>query len=151
MKKLIFISVLSVISTSVFAANLFDHRNIQKGATSENCYRDPCSIVRVMDFKLLDKRSDYHFLKLKVVGGTRNWDSKKIIWNHNFHNLYITCSLESPTIQNGDQITKLPINPKMGIPGVLFGDGMLYAQACHNYNGDVSDLANKYGYNVTDW
>lgn len=151
MKKLALIAALSTVSTSLFAANIFDHRGIQKGAISENCYHNPCSIVRVMDFKLIDNRPGYHLIKLKVVGGRKNWDSKKIIWNHNFHNLFITCSLQSPTIQNGDQITKLPINVRMGMPGVLFGDGKLYAKACHNFDGDTTDLAKRYGYNVSDW
>lgn len=136
-----------------FSANaiVFNHSGIQKGATSENCYHDPCSIVKVMDFQLLEKESKYHLIKLKAVGGTRAWKSKKIIWNHEPHNLYITCSRENPTVQNGDDTTTLPINPEMSIPGVLYGDGMLYSQACHNFNGDTTDLAKKYGYNITDW
>ena len=130
---------------------LFNHSGIQKGAIAENCYHNPCSIVKVMDFKLLENEPDHHFIKLKVVGGTQAWNSKRIIWNHNFHNLYIMCSLQSPSIQNGDGITKLAINPDDGLPGVLWGDGQLYSQACHNFTkGDTTDLAKKYGYNIRE-
>ncbi|PNK59815.1 hypothetical protein [Psychrobacter sp. FDAARGOS_221] len=151
MKKLALIAALSTVSTSLFAANIFDHRGIQKGAISESCYHNPCSIVRVMDFKLLEKTPRHHMLKLKVVGGQRSWNSKKIVWNHHFHNLYITCSLQSPTVQTGDQVTVLPINQGMALPGVLYAEGVLYAQACHNFDGDATDLAKKYGYNVSEW
>ncbi|WP_296201929.1 hypothetical protein [Psychrobacter sp. UBA3962] len=151
MKKMLFITILSALSTSAFAAPTFDHRGIQKGAISENCYHDPCSIAKVMKFELIENQPGYHLIKLNVVGGRQAWGSKKIVWNHNSHNLFITCSLSSPTVQNGDQITTLPINTDMAMPGVLYGDGILYAQACHNFDGDTVKLAKKYGYNVSDW
>lgn len=104
-----------------------------------------------MKFELIENQPGYHLIKLNVVGGRQAWDSKKIVWNHHSHNLFITCSLSSPTVQNGDQITTLPINTDMAMPGVLYGDGILYAQACHNFDGDTVKLAKKYGYNVSDW
>jgi len=151
MKKLgIFLMGCVVAMPSVAAVNLFNHKGIQKGAVSENCYRNPCSIIKVMDFKLLENRPNYRLIQLKVVGGRRGWEAKNINWNHNTHNLYITCSLTSPTVQNGDQITTLPINSDYVLPGVLYGDGILYSQACHNSDADMDKLAIKYGYNIAD-
>lgn len=138
-----------LLSFNANAAN-FNHTGIQKNAISQSCYHDPCSVVKVMDFELLTSKPNYRIIKLKVVGGQSEWDSKKIIWNHNFHDLYITCSLKQPSVQNGDQTTVIPINQD-GVPGVLYADATLYLKACHNFDGDSIDAAKRYGYNVTDW
>ena len=134
-----------------FNANavVFNHKGIQKGATSESCYHDPCSIVKVMDFKLIENKSNRHVIKLKVVSGTQGWNSKKILWGHDTYNIFITCSVKSPTIKIGNEVPLLPINRRYPMPGVLYGDGVLYSQACHNFDGDTTDLAKKYGYNIT--
>ncbi len=143
---------LALLAFNVNAANTsFNHKGIQKGATSSSCYHNPCSIVKVMNFKLLKDRPDHKLIKLKVVGGTQGWDSNKTIWNHNFHDLYITCSLKKPSIKNGNQTTIIPINRQEGVPGVLYADATLYLQACHNFDGDSTDAAKKYGYNVKEF
>ena len=77
-------------------------------------------------------------------------EHKKKIWNHDFHTVYITCSIKKPTTQIDDQITILPLNAE-GVPGVLFSDAQLYLKTCHNYTGDDTKAAKKYGYNVRDW
>lgn len=149
--KLILLA-LGLFALNANAANpTFNHKGIQKGATSSSCYRNPCSVVKVMDFKLLKNKPAYRLIKLKVVGGTQGWDSKKTIWNHDFHDLYITCSLKNPSVKIGDQTTIIPINREEGVPGVLYFDSTIYLQACHNFDGDSTDAAKKYGYNVKEF
>ena len=137
--------------TSYADSAQFNYNGVQKGSTSESCYHNPCSIIKVMDFQLLENEHDYSFIRLKVVGGTRNWDYKKIIWNHSFHNLYITCSKENPTVQYGDQVTTIPINPNSSVSGVLYSYTSFYLKICHNFNDDSTEAAKKYGYNVQNW
>lgn len=140
---------LCALTFNVNAANpTFNHKGIQKGAISESCYRDPCLVVKVMKFEILKKTPQTTSIKLNVVGGYRGWDAKNTDWNHFFHDLYITCSIKKPTVQIGDQVTILPLNPE-GVPGVLFSDAQLYIQTCHNYFGDDYKAAKKYGYNVS--
>ena len=149
--KLILLS-LGLFALNANAANpTFNHKGIQKGAESFSCYRDPCSVVKVMNFELLKSTSNYKLIKLKVVGGRQGWDSEKTIWNHHFHNLYITCSLKKPSVKNGEQTTIVPINRQMAVPGVLYADTTLYLKACHNFDGESTDAAKKYGYNVKEF
>lgn len=143
---------LLLLSFNVNAASPnFNHKGIQKNAVSQSCYHDPCSVVKVMNFELLKNKPDHRLIKLKVVGGQSGWDTEKITWNHNFHDLYITCSLKKPTVKNGSQTTIIPINRIDPVPGVLYADTTLYLKACHNFDGDSTDAAKKYGYNVSDW
>lgn len=153
MKNIILTLFISFTALSANANSIvFDHNGIQKGAVSESCYHNPCSIAKVMNFDLLESDDTYHIIKLNLVGGTRAWDSEKIIWNHYGHNIYVTCSLEAPTIQTGDQFTKLPINAEYTVPGVLYSSANLYLKTCHNFDKDATEAAKKYGYNITeDW
>lgn len=128
----------------------FNHKGIQKGAISESCYREPCSVGKVMNFEILKKTPQMTSVKLKLVGGSRNYNSKKIVWNHNSHNVYVTCSIKKPSIKIDNQITVLPLNPEFTVPGVLTSDAELYLQTCHNYNGEITEGARKYGYNIRD-
>ena len=146
---LVFITLLTFDASA--ANTTFNHKGIQKGATSTSCYRDPCSVVKVMNFELLKNTSNYKLIKLKVVGGRQGWESEKTIWNHHFHDLYITCSLKKPSVKNGDQTTIIPINRQMAVPGVLYADTTLYLNACHNFQGESTDAAKKYGYNVKEF
>lgn len=131
-------------------ANNFNHKGIQKGAISESCYHNPCSVVRVMKFEVLKKSPQSTLIKLNVVGGSRDWDAKKTIWNHSAHNLYVTCSIKKPTVKIDNQTTVIPLN-RDPVPGVLYADTALYLQACHNFLGDETKAAKKYGYKVQDW
>ncbi len=139
----------------VFDANAantnFNHKGIQKGAISESCYREPCSVAKVMKFDILKKTPQTTSIKLKLVGGSRNYNSKKITWNSDFHDVYVTCSIKKPTVRMDDQITIVPINPEGAISGVLISDAELYLHTCHNYKGDISGAAKKYGYNVKEF
>ena len=141
-----------LIAFDASAANpTFNHKGIQKGAISESCYRDPCSIAKVMNFEILKKTPQTTLIKLNIVGGSRNWNSKKIVWNHNFHNVYVTCSIKKPTVQIGEQVTIVPINPEGAISGVLISDAELYLHTCHNYNDEITKAAKKHGYNVKEF
>lgn len=147
------------LATSIFlfaacanaAAPKFNHSGIQKGAYTESCYRGPCSGAKVMQFNVIKKTPTSTLIKLKLVGASRNYNSKKIVWNHDFHNVYINCSLTKPTIQieGNDEITVLPLNAS-GVPGVLESDVSLYLRACHNYIGAAGKGAQKFGYNVQE-
>lgn len=147
------------LATSIFlfaacanaAAPKFNHSGIQKGAYTESCYREPCSGAKVMQFNVIKKTPTSTLIKLKLVGASRHYNSKKIVWNDDFHNVYINCSLIRPTIQieGNDEITVLPLNAS-GVPGVLISDASLYLRACHNYIGPDSTAAEKFGYNVQE-
>ena len=149
--KLILLS-LGLFALNANAANpTFNHKGIQKGAVSESCYREPCSVGKVMKFDILKKTHQTTSIKLKLVGGSRNYNSKKITWNHDFHDVYVTCSIKKPTVRMDDQITIVPINPEGAISGALMSDAELYLHTCHNYKGDVTEAAKKYGYNVKEF
>lgn len=132
----------------------FNHKGIQKGATSMSCYHDPCSVTRIMSTQITKKKPGYTQLKLKAVNGYRGWDSKKTTWEHEFYTLYINCSLKRPNIssQPNKEGYLLPIGGgKYGvISGADYPDVTLYLQACHNYTGDIDEAGARYGYNVKD-
>lgn len=125
----------------------FDHSGVQKGATLSSCYRDPCSIAKVMKFEQISQTSIESDIELTLVGGSR--ESESIEWSHETHKIQIHCSITKPTLQIDDQITVIPLNDS-GVPGVLWADAEYYMQACHNYNGEMGEGIRKYGYNVQD-
>lgn len=127
----------------------FDHSGVKKGETLSSCYRDPCSIGRVMEFKQLSQTPTESNIELTLVGGSRGWNAKKIEWNHEAHKIQIQCSLTKPTVQIDDQVTIVPLNDS-GVPGVLWADAEYYMQACHNYTGEMGAGIQQYGYNVQD-
>lgn len=127
----------------------FNFSGVQKGAKLESCYHDPCSIIRVMEFKLIKQTPSESNIELTVVGGSRGWDAKKIEWNHEAHKIQIQCSITKPTLQIEDQVIIIPLNDS-GVPGVLWSDAETYMQACHNYTGDMGAGIQQYGYNVQD-
>lgn len=153
MKNIFFILLtLSIALPAQANSSIFSHVGIQKSAISESCYHDPCSIAKVMEFNLLESNEDYHIVQLNVVGGTKSWKSKKVAWNSYPHNIYVTCSLRTPTVQIGDDFTTLPINSEYTVPGILYSTATLYLKACHNFNRDATEAAVKYGYDVKeDW
>ena len=127
----------------------FDYSGVQKGAQLESCYHDPCSIAKVMGFKLIDQTPTESDLELIVVGGSRGFESESIEWNHEAHKIQIHCSITKPTLQIGDQVTVIPLNAS-GVSGVLWSDAETYMQACHNYTGEMVAGIQKFGYNVQD-
>lgn len=125
----------------------FNHSAIQKGAISESCYRDPCSIGKVLSFRQIQKSPNQSMIELKVLGGTKS-SSGRVSWNKKPHTVVVTCSKTAPSVAiNGFEET-LPLNPN-GVPGAQENSAGLYLQACHAYKeGDSSAGAIKYGYNV---
>ena len=127
----------------------FDYSGVQKGAQLESCYHDPCSIAKVMEFKLIDQTPTESDIELTLVGGSKEFEAKSIEWNHVTHTIQIHCSITKPTVQLGDQVTVIPLN-ESGVPGVLWSDAETYMQACHNYIGEMGAGIQQYGYNVQD-
>lgn len=127
----------------------FDFSGVQKGAQLESCYHDPCSIARVMGFEQLSQTPTETNIELTVVGGSRGWEEKNIVWNHESHKVQIQCSMTKPIVKIGDQLTVVPLNEN-GVPGVLWADAETYMQACHNYTGEMDAGIQKFGYNIQD-
>lgn len=152
MKKLIgFCLLFGLSATAVAGGSAFTQAGLNGQPVIKSCYRDPCSVARVMDYQVLQNNASNRLLKLKVAGGSQYWDSNKINWNNNFHNVYIRCSRTTPKVQIGTEKTLIPLNPKVGVPGVLVSDTELYLKACHNFDGRDTDAARKFGYNIVDW
>lgn len=131
-------------------AVVFDHSGVQKKGTLQSCYRDPCSVARVMEFKQLSQTPTESNIELTVVGGSQGFEAKNVEWNHEAHKIRFKCSLTQPTVYIGDQETVVPLNNGLGVPGVLMVDSDFYTQACHNFEGDNSEIIQKYGYSVAD-
>ena len=154
-------SILSVLLASslfvVHSANAktvkFDHSGVKTGSIIEGCYHNPCSGAKVINFKKLSGNNDSAMLELTLLGYSRDQDSKKKDWNNEKHKVFITCSIQSPTVTIGGQVTILPIGSDMGIPGVLYNDYEFYVLACHSKDKNLDEikLAQKYGYNVQNW
>lgn len=151
MNKLIIAMGLTSLSAVVYAAS-FNHSGIQKGSITESCYREPCSVSKVLAFKQLSKSAGSSMIELTLLGGEKQtFRSKTVKWNKKPHKVYITCSIQAPTVTMDSQVTTLPINRNMDVPGVLYSDTELYLKACHNFNGDATKAARRFGYDVTDW
>lgn len=127
----------------------FDFSGVQKGSQFESCYHDPCSIARVMEFKQLNQTPTETNIELTVVGGSREFESEHIDWNHEAHKIQIQCSLTKPIVQIGEQVTVIPLNAS-GVSGVLWSDAETYLKACHNYTGEMMAGIQQYGYNVQE-
>lgn len=129
----------------------FDHSKAQKGAMMETCYHNPCSVAKVMDFQILNHSAKDVDIELTVVGGTRDWEEKKVSWNHESHTIQVTCSLHKPTVGIEAQVSVIPLNEQGGVPGVLVSDAETYLQTCHgDFDGTIEDATSHFGYNVHD-
>lgn len=145
------VGILGVISQNTRANNVkFNYAGMQKGAISETCYHNPCSGAKVVAFKQLDKSLESSVIELTLLGYSRDWHSKKKIWNKKPHKVFVTCSINNPTLTMDGQVTQLPINNGLGVPGVLMSDYELYMRACHNTDIDAEKASAKYGYNVEE-
>lgn len=151
MKKIVLFVCASIVSMSAVAAG-FNHSGVQKGSITESCYREPCSVSKVLAFKQLSKSANSSMIELTLLGGERpTFRSKTVKWNKKSHKVYVTCSIQAPTVTLNGQVTTLPINREMTVPGVLYSDTELYLKACHNFSGDATKAARRFGYDVTDW
>lgn len=129
----------------------FDHSGVKVGSIIESCYHNPCSGAKITDFKKLSSSNNSAMLELTLLGFSQSWNSKKKQWNTQPHKVFITCSINNPTVTIDGQVTILPIGSEYGIPGVLYTDYTFYISACHGKdNLDEIKLAKKYGYHVEE-
>lgn len=129
----------------------FDHSGIRKGSVQETCYHSPCSVSKDISYRVLSKTATETKLEYTILGGSREWEAKKIDWNTRPHKLYVTCSVKKPTLQIDQQKTLIPFNLEMGVPGALTVDAEVYLHVCHNADyGDMDSIIRKFGYNVHD-
>lgn len=145
------LGVVGVTSLAYAKPVKFNHSGVQVGKLVESCYRNPCSGAKVVGFKQLNKSKDSSMLELTLLGYSRDWNVKRKDWNKSKHKIFITCSIQAPTVTVDGQVTTLPINPEMVMSGVLQTDYMFYVSACHGGYMDETKLAKKFGYDVTDW
>lgn len=127
----------------------FNHGGLKSGATLEMCYREPCTVAKVISFKQLSKNSNSSMLELTLLYGEKP-ANKTVRWNKQTNKIYVTCSYRHPTITYEEQVTILPLNPSLGVPGVLMNDAELYLWACHNSKDTDTVAARKFGYDVQE-
>lgn len=152
LKYFLYTTSILVATQSAIAGNIqFNHNGVKTGSIVENCYHNPCSGAKILNFKKLSGSSESAMLELNILGYSKNWKSNKKKWNKKPHKLYITCSIESPTVTIDGQVTTLPINPDMALAGVLQTDYHFYVQACHGKYIDETKLAEKFGYNLQEY
>lgn len=159
MKKIIFVALAASCALTLPAhAGVFDHSAIQRGAISMVCYRDPCSVVKVLGFRQLQRSETQSMIELKVLGGEKKWgkrnlnrtmEKKNISWNSSPHSIIITCSKTAPAWATNGYEEVLPLNPN-GVPGRFENSAHLYFQACHAYEGASGAGAARFGYNVLE-
>lgn len=129
--------------------NLFEI-NTKVNEISESCYHDPCSVGKSISTKIVRESNDEITLNVKLLGGSKDWDSKKIIWNDEPHELTVTCSKRKPRISFGDQTDILTLNNEMGVPGVLISSAELYFNYCHSSKLPIDEATIKFNYNVSE-
>lgn len=137
-------------STQAATPAKFNHTGIQKGKVIETCYHSPCSVAKFISYKQLNKTAIESKIQITLLGGSREWEAKKIDWNRSPHKVTVNCSYKRPTIQFDSQKTLIPLNDGLGVPGVLMVDAELYLYACHKFEGAIENAVRKYGYNVQD-
>ncbi|MGP5505241.1 hypothetical protein [Psychrobacter celer] len=134
------------------AASTFDQSWLKKGVSSTTCYHNPCTVTRIMDFQVTKNRPNYKQIKLKAVNGYKEWDSKKIMWDHDFYDIYANCSLSQPNLagkpNSNGTILPLGVGDNSWVPGAMYPNTHLYLQVCHSYDGDIEKGGEKFGYNI---
>ena len=55
-------------ASAVQASPLFNHNALKQGAIQETCYREPCSIAKVIGFKQLAKTSKKFYVGIDLIG-----------------------------------------------------------------------------------
>ena len=144
------IAVVGFAATVQAAPAKFNHSGIQKGKVIETCYHSPCSVAKFVSYKQLNKTATESKIQVTLLGGSREWEAKKIDWNRSPHKVTVNCSYKRPTVQIGSQKTLIPLNDGLGVPGVLMVDAELYLYVCHKFEGSIDKAVQKYGYNVQD-
>ena len=132
------------------SAQSFNHSWLKRGAVSQSCYHDPCSVGKVVSFQKTRSTPEATTLNITLLGGEKSRNSSRIKWNSRPHTITVVCSKQRPTIISDQQETVIPLNTSLDVPGVLVSDAELYMQVCHNYGGSLEDGAAKFGYNVQE-
>lgn len=122
--------------------------NTKTNIISESCYHDPCSVGKTLSIKIVRQDKDETTLNVKVLGGSKDWDSKKIEWNTEPHEITVVCSKSKPRVSIGDQTDILPLNNNLGVPGVLISTAEVYFEKCHSSNLPIEKAVDKFHYNV---
>lgn len=131
--------------------SVFNHSGVEPGKIMEFCYRDPCSVAKVQDFQILSKTAKDVDVELTLLGGSKGWEQTETEWSDSTHKIQITCSIEKPTVRMDGQVTVVPLNRDLGVPGVLMTDAEMYLNTCHgDFNGTIEEATIKYGYDVAD-
>ena len=95
------IAVVSFAATVQAAPAKFNHSGIQKGKVIETCYHSPCSVAKFVSYKQLNKTATESKIQVTLLGGSREWEAKKIDWNRSPHKVTVSCSYQRPTVQIG--------------------------------------------------
>ena len=132
------------------SAESFNHSWLKRGAVSQTCYHDPCSVGKVVSFQKTSATPAATTLNITLLGGEKPRNSSRIKWNSRPHTITVVCSKQRPTITSGRQETVILLNTSMGVPGVLVSDAELYMRVCHNYDGSLEDGAARFGYDVQE-
>lgn len=122
--------------------------NTKTNVISESCYHDPCSVGKTLSIKIVRQDKDETTLNVKVLGGSKDWDSNKIEWNAEPHEITVVCSKTKPRVSIGDQTDLLTLNNDLGVPGVLISTAEVYFEKCHSSNLPIEKAVNKFHYNV---
>ncbi|MCA4777431.1 hypothetical protein [Empedobacter stercoris] len=140
----------SEIKETITKNNLFKINN-KINDINESCYHDPCSVSKTLSVEKVRENSEEVTLNVKILGGSKNWDSNKVDWNNQSHKITVVCSKTRPRISIGDQTDILPLNNQMGVPGVLVSSAELYFNYCHSTKDMAIEAAiNKFNYNVSE-
>lgn len=132
------------------AAPGFDHSGIRVGTVTETCYREPCSVAKVLGFEVLPQNTGESRITLILLGGTRPYEGKAVSWNEQPHGVIIDCSVSRPSVATiGRPPVLLPLGSETGVPGVLTSAANLYLKACHNTSiGNMDTVISTFGYKV---
>ncbi len=121
------------------------------------CHMGSCSWAKWLSVEVLSATPKETELLVLLLGGDSEHEDDypdsaeeaKINWNREPHEVRIRCSLKRPSTTLGNQTTIIPLNPDLGIPGVLESSTSLYMLACHSHHGGPDEIINKYGYKVS--
>lgn len=124
--------------------------NTKINIISESCYHDPCSVGKTLSTKVVRQDKDETTLNVKVLGGSKDWDSTKIEWNAEPHEITVVCSKTKPRVSIGDQTDILTLNNDVGVPGVLISTAEIYFEKCHSSKLPIDQAVQKFHYNVKE-
>ena len=120
--------------------------------TKRRCSMGDCTWSTYLATEITSTSEEAVIVSAQVVGGTspeRKHGKSKVRWNTQPHQIQVRCSYSKPSVSLGSQSDDLPLNPEMGLPGILENSASVYFEVCHS-DFDGPHLAAKYHYNVGD-